>query len=164
MRSSRSFIVSANRALSSSVRIFFLFLAIVDLQEVDDLLEPDIRVEDAIENSVHIDTIQGDFHSRIVDVYRTEHKMTDRDSAWAKVAGAILSTPGALSEETRRAIAQGEDPPELAPLLDKVRRHAYRIVDRDLEGLDPDAVIEASLAAALGVALEQRRAALDAIG
>ena len=90
--------------------------------------------------------------------------MTDRDSAWAKVAEAILATPGALPEETRRAIARGEDPPELAQLLDKVRRYAYRIVDRDVEGLDPDIVIEASLAAALGVALEERRKALEAIG
>jgi hypothetical protein len=90
--------------------------------------------------------------------------MTDRDRAWEHVAQAILATPGALPEKTRRAIASGEDPPELAPLLDKVRRHAYRIVDRDVEGLDPDVVIEAALAAALGVALEQRRQALKAIG
>jgi hypothetical protein len=90
--------------------------------------------------------------------------MTDRDAAWDRVAEAILATPGALPEETRRAIERGDDPSELAPLLDKVRRHAYRIVDRDVEGLDPDVVIEASLAAALGVALEERRKALEAIG
>jgi hypothetical protein len=90
--------------------------------------------------------------------------MTERDTAWDRVAEAILATPGALPEETRRAIARGDDPAELAPLLDKVRRHAYRIADRDVEGLDPDVVIEASLAAALGVALEERRKALEAIG
>jgi hypothetical protein len=61
-------------------------------------------------------------------------------------------------------IARGEDPPELAPLLDKVRRRAYTIVDRDVEGLDVDALYESVLAAALGVALEQRRRALEAIG
>jgi arginine/ornithine N-succinyltransferase beta subunit len=90
--------------------------------------------------------------------------MTDRDAAWERVAEAILATPGALPEETRRAIERGEDPAGLAPLLDKVRRHAYRIVDADVEWLDPDVVIEASLAAALGVALEERRRALEAIG
>ena len=164
MRSSRSFIVSAKRARSSSVRIFFLLLAIVYLQEVDDLFEPDVRVEDPLEDSVDVDTIQGQLHPRIVSRAGAARKMTDRDAAWERVAEAILSTPGALSEETRRGIAQGDDPPELAPLLDKVRRHAYRIVDTDVEELDPDVVIEAALAAALGVALAQRRAALEAIG
>jgi len=90
--------------------------------------------------------------------------MTDRQSAWDRVAEAILATPGALPPETRRAIERGEDPPELAPLLDKVRRHAYRIVDSDVDGLDVDVVVEASLAAAVGVALEERRKALEAIG
>jgi len=89
--------------------------------------------------------------------------MTAR-KAWEQVAEAIVATPGALPEETRRAIERGEDPPELATLLDKVRRHAYRIVDGDVDGVDPDVVIEASLAAALGVALEERREALEAIG
>jgi hypothetical protein len=90
--------------------------------------------------------------------------VTERDAAWERVAEAILATPGALSEETRRAITRGDDPPGLVPLLDKVRHEAYRIVDRDVDGLDPDVVIEATLAAALAVALEQRRAALEAIG
>jgi hypothetical protein len=87
-----------------------------------------------------------------------------REQSWQHVAEAILATPGVLSTETRRAIARGDDPPELAALLEKVRRHAYRIVDADAEGLDPDVLIEAALAAALGVSLEQRRAALEAIG
>ena len=155
---------SAIRSRSSGVRIvLFFFLAILDLQEVDDLHEPDIRVEDASEDSVHIDTIQARLHARIVDRHRTRDKMTDRDSAWGRVAETILATPGALPEDTRRAIARGEDPAGLAPLLDKVRRHAYRIVDGDVAWLDPDVVIEASLAAALGVALEERRRALEAI-
>lgn len=91
-------------------------------------------------------------------------KLTGRDEAWERVSEAILATPGALPEATRRAIARGYDPPELAPLLDKVRRHAYRIVDADVETLDPDVLIEAALAAALSVALERRRAALEAVG
>jgi hypothetical protein len=44
-----------------------------------------------------------------------------------------------------------------------VRRHAYRIVDADVEGLDPDVVVEAALAAALGVALAERRRAAAAL-
>jgi hypothetical protein len=92
--------------------------------------------------------------------------MTSRDMSadWERVAEAILATPGALPEATRRAIAAGDDPPELAGLLGKVRRHAYRIVDADVAGLDEDAVLEGVLAAALGAALERRTAALEAIG
>jgi hypothetical protein len=75
-----------------------------------------------------------------------------------------VATPGALPEEVRRAIVRGEDPPELAALLDKVRQCAYRIVDRDVEGLDDDVALEAVLAAALAEGDDRRRAALAAIG
>jgi hypothetical protein len=77
---------------------------------------------------------------------------------WQNVSAAILASPVA------RAAYDGEEPDELAPLLDKVRHHAYRIVDADLEGLDPDIVIEATLGAALAVALAERARALEAIG
>ena len=85
------------------------------------------------------------------------------EPSWERVAEAILATPGALSEDVRRSIARGDDPPELAALLDKVRRHAYRIVDADVAGHGEDAVLEAALAAALAVALEQRSTALAAV-
>jgi hypothetical protein len=90
--------------------------------------------------------------------------MATKEELWQRVEEAILCSAGVLPEATRRAIASGDDPPELAPLLGKVRRHAYRIVDGEIAGLDADVVIEATLAAALGVALEGRRAALEAIG
>ena len=61
----------------------------------------------------------------------------------------MLESDGALPAYVRRAIARGDDPADLAPLLAKVRAHAYRIVDRDVEGLDTDVVLEAVLAAAL---------------
>ena len=73
-------------------------------------------------------------------------------------------TQGALPADVRRAIVQGDDPAELAALLDKVRRHAYRIVDGDVAALDTDAVLEAVLAASLAEGDERRRAALQAIG
>jgi hypothetical protein len=79
------------------------------------------------------------------------------DERWSRVADAILASPVA------RAAYDNEEPPELAPLLDKVRHHAYRIVDADVEGLDPDVVIEATLGASLGVALTDRARALEAI-
>jgi len=83
---------------------------------------------------------------------------------WQPLCEAILGAEGALTPAQRSAIFTGEDPPELAPLLEKVRKHAYKIVDRDVEGLSADAVIEATLAAALGEALTERSRALEALG
>jgi hypothetical protein len=83
---------------------------------------------------------------------------------WTRVEAAILESPGALPPYVRRAIARGEDPPELATLLGKVRREAYRIVDADVAGLDVDVVLEATLAAAFAEADARRWAALEAIG
>jgi hypothetical protein len=80
------------------------------------------------------------------------------DESWGLVADAILASPVA------RAAYDGRESPELEPLLDKVRLHAYRIVDADVEGLDPDVVIEAALGASLAVALADRARALEAIG
>ncbi len=79
------------------------------------------------------------------------------EEGWSRVREAILASPVAL------AAYRGDDPPGLAPLLEKVRRHAYRIVDRDVEGLDPDVVIEATLGAALSVTLAERERALEAL-
>jgi hypothetical protein len=77
---------------------------------------------------------------------------SSRAELWRRVGEAILATPGAHDER-----------PELEALLDKVRRHAYRIVDADVEGLDTDLVLESVLAAAFGVGDGQLRAALAAI-
>jgi hypothetical protein len=83
--------------------------------------------------------------------------------AWKRVEEAILESPGALPAYVRRAIARGEDPPELAALLAKVRTRAYAIVDADVEGLRTDDVLEGVLAAALAEADRRRRAALEAM-
>ena len=83
--------------------------------------------------------------------------MTERDRLWNAVGEAIVATPQA------EAIARRNDPPELAALLDKARRHAYRIVDADVAGLDADALYEAVLPAAWAVADAERRRAHEAI-
>ena len=83
--------------------------------------------------------------------------------AWERVTEAILESDGSLPAYVRRAIARGEDPSDLAELLEKVRTHAYRIVDADVAGLDPDVVFEAVLAASLGAGEERRQAALKAL-
>jgi hypothetical protein len=84
--------------------------------------------------------------------------------AWQRVEHAILDAPGASSADVRRAIVRGDDPPELAALLAKVRRRAYAITDADVEGLDPDVVLEGTLAAAFAEADRRRADALRAIG
>ena len=86
------------------------------------------------------------------------------DETWGRVADAILTSDGVLPSYVRRAIARGDDPPQLAPLLAKVRHEAYRIVDADVAGLDADTVYEATLAAALAEADRRRLAALKALG
>lgn len=82
---------------------------------------------------------------------------------------AVLETPGELDPELRRAIAEGRFPEDLAQYLEKVSKHAYKVVDRDVErlkeaGYSEDAIFEATLAAALGAArhrLERGLAALE---
>ena len=83
--------------------------------------------------------------------------------AWERVTEAVLESEGVMPAYVRRAIARGEDPADLAALLAKVRAHAYRIVDADVEGLETDVVFEAVLAAALAEGDVRRRAALKAI-
>ena len=73
-------------------------------------------------------------------------------------------TPGVLPAYVRRAIARGDDPPELAALLAKVRTRAYAIVDGDIAGLSADVVLEGALAAASAEADARRRKALEALG
>jgi alkylhydroperoxidase family enzyme len=83
---------------------------------------------------------------------------------------AVLETPGELDTKLRRAIAAGRFPDDLAAYLEKVSKHAYKVVDRDVErlkeaGYSEDAIFEATLAAALGAAryrLERGLAAVEA--
>jgi hypothetical protein len=83
--------------------------------------------------------------------------------AWARVEEAILESPGSLPAYVRRAISRGEDPAELTPLLAKVRREAYRIVDADVAGVGVDVLLEAVLAAALAEGERRRAAALKVL-
>jgi hypothetical protein len=85
-------------------------------------------------------------------------------AAWARVAQAITEPAGALPPSVRRGIRNGDDPADLAPLLDKVRCHAHRIVDADLPpARSDDEVFEAVLAAALGASEALLRAGLGAL-
>jgi alkylhydroperoxidase family enzyme len=72
---------------------------------------------------------------------------------------AVLEGAGALEPETRRAIFSGGGPEALQPYLEKVRRHAYRVTDADVEALragwSDDELFEATVAAALGQGLRR---------
>jgi hypothetical protein len=52
---------------------------------------------------------------------------------------------------------------EMTPLLEKVRDCAWRITDRDVAGLDADALYEAVLPVAFAAADEKRRRAHKAV-
>jgi alkylhydroperoxidase family enzyme len=87
---------------------------------------------------------------------------------------AVLETPGELDPALRRMIAayaggeEADPPEELRTYLDKVARHAYKVVDADLDrlrelGYSEDAIFELTLAAALGAARTRLEAGLAAL-
>ena len=97
--------------------------------------------------------------------------MSDRYGARiAALEHATLESDASLSAEVRRAAAFGGELPEpLAAYTDKVRRHAYKVVDADIAGLreagyTEDEIFEATAAAAVGAGLMRLRAALRAVG
>lgn len=82
-------------------------------------------------------------------------------------AAAVLRGPGTTSAELRQAVARGEPPEELRALVDKIRRHAYRVTDEDLAALGgrytEDQLFELVVAATFGAAAERLRAGLRAL-
>ena len=81
---------------------------------------------------------------------------------------AVLGAPGELDREARQAILKGGGPPGLQPYLEKVRQHAYKVVDRDVEALreagwSEDALFEATIATAVGEGLRRLDAGLAAL-
>ena len=97
-----------------------------------------------------------------------------------RVAEAVLQTPGDADPALRSAVEnyaaslggrQGpvpELPDDLRPYVEKVARHAYKVVDADVDGLrdagySEDAIFELTLAAALGAAQARLEAGLTAM-
>ncbi len=78
-----------------------------------------------------------------------------------RLTAAVLDTPGATSASLRRAAMQrGALPGPLATYVDTVARHAYKVTDTDVAGLQraghsDDALFEITVAAALGAALHR---------
>ena len=75
---------------------------------------------------------------------------------------AVLDGPGATAPAVRRAAFSGDAVPDVAAAyVDKVRHHAYKVTDSDVEALrsagwSDDEIFEVTVATALGAALSRR--------
>ena len=73
----------------------------------------------------------------------------------------VVDGPGELPPAVRRAAASGADVPAVAQAYtEKVRRHAYKVVDRDVKelkaaGWSEDQIFELTVATALGAGLSR---------
>jgi alkylhydroperoxidase family enzyme len=97
----------------------------------------------------------------------------------ARLRSTALDGPAETERELRLAVARragalavGEEPPPvpaaLAPYVDKVALHAYKVVDGDVEalkaaGYSEDAIFEITVAVAVGSALERLERSLVAL-
>jgi hypothetical protein len=87
-----------------------------------------------------------------------------RDRAFA----SVFDGPGESDAVLRQAAAEGKNvPPELAALVDKIHRHAYKVTDDDLTRLratySEDQLFEIVVSAALGASRERLVAGLAAL-
>jgi alkylhydroperoxidase family enzyme len=94
--------------------------------------------------------------------------MSDRFAALRQAtAEAVLRGPGTAPAALRQAVSRGEPPEELRALVEKIRRHAYKVTDEDLAALgdrySEDQLFELVVAAAFGAAEERLRAGLRAL-
>jgi alkylhydroperoxidase family enzyme len=90
--------------------------------------------------------------------------LTERHDALHR---AVLDGPGTVDPSIRQQIAHGTPPPDLAGLVQKIRRHAYRVTDADVDALrahySDDQLFEIIIAAAVGAAEHRYRRALAAV-
>ncbi len=94
--------------------------------------------------------------------------MSDRFTALATATRTVaLEGPGRTPAELRASVARGEAPERLAELVEKIRKHAYKVTDEDLDALrahySEDELFELIVAAVLGAADERLRAGLAAL-
>jgi hypothetical protein len=80
---------------------------------------------------------------------------------------AVFDGGGETPPELRRAVAKGEVPSNLAPLVQKIRSCAYRVTDADIDVLrvhySDDQLFELIVAATFGAASERLAAARRAL-
>ena len=85
----------------------------------------------------------------------------------AATRDAVIDGHGSTDLALRRQVASGQPPSAVAVLVDKIRDHAYRVTDADMDVLrsrySEDQLFELIVAAALGAAEDRLKAALAAV-
>jgi hypothetical protein len=94
--------------------------------------------------------------------------MDDRFASFRNAtAAALLKSPGTTPQELRQAIANGNPPPELTTLVQKIRTRAYTVTDQDVDTLrgryTEDQLFEIIVSAAFGAASDRLTAAHRAL-
>ena len=95
--------------------------------------------------------------------------MADITGARARLLQTVLGPAGNAAQATRRAAFDNKDVPEaVRALIDKVARHAFKIVDEDIAaakaaGVSEDELFELVVCAAVGQASRQYEGALAAL-
>jgi hypothetical protein len=89
------------------------------------------------------------------------------DALKEDTAAAVLRGPGTTPPALRQALARGEPPEELRALVEKIRRHAYKVTDEDFAALrarySEDELFEIVVASVIGAADDRLRAGLRAL-
>lgn len=91
------------------------------------------------------------------------------DAFRQRLVDAVIATPGETSETLRRAAMHRRAvPPPLAPYVEKVALHAYKVTDEDVAALrrsghSDDALFEITVAAAVGAALHRLERGMAAL-
>lgn len=85
-----------------------------------------------------------------------------------QVLAQVLTGPGVSEPALRQAAADDRGlPSELQPFVDKIEKHAYRITDEEVAGLQAtygdDALFEIIVSAALGASRRRLLAGLQAL-
>ena len=79
----------------------------------------------------------------------------------------VLEGPGLTDAALRQQVARGQPPPELEALVRKIREHAYRVTDADVDALrsryTEDQLFEIIVSAAVGAAEHRLRRAMAAL-
>jgi alkylhydroperoxidase family enzyme len=86
-------------------------------------------------------------------------------SVWADEAPRVTRYDPLVERLREAARPDREAPPEFAVYLDKVRRHAYRVTDEDVEalkhaGYSEDEIFEQTVSAAVAAGLDRLEAGL----
>lgn len=80
---------------------------------------------------------------------------------------SVIDGPGSTDSALRRQVASGQPAPELAILVQKIRDHAYKVTDNDIDTLrarySEEQLFEVMVAAAVGAAEYRMKAALAAL-